>query len=243
MKYQVEIPEYLSIEEYQKISMLEHLTDLEKTIEIVHTITHIDRDVLGRWTPNQLSNIGESVLNLMEIDKATFYPIIEFNDVLYGYRPISKMTLAEYVDLERLCKEPNTNLAHIMAVLYRPITKDKTQSLKFQLKNGYKIAKGTAENLFNYYEIEEYNSNDRAVNAEKLLGFPVSWALGAMSFFLVIGTKSLNTTNHYLRPTEKMTMTKEMDNLLVNIGAGLGQFIHSLKPISLVSPETRVYLT
>ena len=242
MKYKVNIPEYLSIGEYQTLSMLEHLTDLEKTIEVVHTITHIDRDVLGKWKPNQLSSIGESVLNLMDFESSTFYPIIEFNDVLYGYRPISKMTLAEYVDLERLAKDPNTNLHELMAILYRPITKDKTKTLSFQIKNGIKIAKGTAENLFKYYEIEEYNSEDRAVNSEKMKSFPVSLALGGMSFFLGIGTKSLSNTNQYLRPTEKMMIMEGMDNLMENIGVGLGLYTHFQNPISLTSQETRVSL-
>lgn len=243
MKYEIEIPEYLSIGEYQKLSSLDHLTDLEKTMEIVHTITTIDKDILSKWTPNQLSNIGESVLNLMEFDSATFYPIIEFNNVLYGYRPISKMTLGEYIDLERLSKEPNTNLHEIIAIIYRPIIKDKTQSLKFKLINGHKIAKGTAENLFKYYEIEEYNSNDRGVNAEKMLEFPVSFALGAMSFFLGVGTKLSSSTNKYLRPTEKMTITKEMNNLILSIGDGLAQYTHFQKPISYQSQETRVSLS
>jgi len=243
MKYKVEIPEYLSIGEYQKLSNLDHLTDLEKTIEVVHTVTTIDKEILAKWTPNQLSNIGESVLDLMDFDNATFYPIIEFNDVLYGYRPISKMTLGEYVDLERLCKEPNNNLHEITALLYRPITKDKTNSLKFQMKNGYKIAKGTAENLFKYYEIEDYDSTDRGVNAEKMLGFPVALALGGMSFFLGVGTQLSSSTNNYLRPTEKMTIQKEMDQLLVATGDGLAQYIHSRKPISLTSLETRVSLS
>jgi len=243
MKYEIEIPEYLSIGEYQKLSSLDHLTDLEKTMEIVHTITTIDKDILSKWTPNQLSNIGESVLNLMEFDSATFYPIIEFNNVLYGYRPISKMTLGEYIDLERLSKEPNTNLHEIIAIIYRPIIKDKTQSLKFKLINGHKIAKGTAENLFKYYEIEEYNSKDRGVNAEKMLEFPVSFALGAMSFFLGVGTKLSSSTNKYLRPTEKMTITKEMNNLILSIGDGLAQYTHFQKPISYQSQETRVSLS
>ena len=243
MKYKIEIPEYLSIGEYQKLSSLDHLTDLEKTLEIVHTVTTIDRDTLSKWTANQLSNIGEAVLKLMDFDSITFYPIIEFNDVLYGYRPISKMTLGEYIDLERLCKEPNINLHDIMAILYRPITNDKTQSLKFQLKNGHKIAKGTAENLFKYYEIEDYNSNDRPVNAEKMLGFPVSFALGSMSFFLGVGTKLSSSTNKYLRPTEKMTIMEEMDQLIVNTGDGLAQYIHFQNPMSLTSQEIKVSLS
>jgi len=243
MKYTVTVPEFLTIGDYQKLAHLDHLTDLEKTMEIVYTITNISKDQLGKWKPNELAAIAESVINLMDFDSATFYPIIEFDGVLYGYRPVSKMTLAEYVDLERLTKEPNTNLADIMAILYRPITKNKTNSLEFQIKNGVKIAKGTAENLFKYYEIEEYSSEDRGVNAEKMKSFPVAFALGGMSFFLGIASKSLNSTNSYLRRAEKMMMETEMDKLIVNIGDGLGQYIHSLKPISLTSQEIRVSLT
>lgn len=242
MKYKVSIPEYLTIGDYQKIIQLDHLSDLEKTIEIVHIITQIDKDILGKWKPKELNVIGESVLSLMDLDTATFYPIIEFNNVLYGYRPVSKMTLAEYVDLERLSKEPNTNLDEIIALLYRPIIKDSTHSFKFQMKNGYKIAKGTAENLFKYYDIEDYDNNKRKVNADTMKNFPVTVALGALSFFLAIGTKSLNNTNSYLRRAEKMMMNQEMDQLMMNIGDGLGQYIHSLKPISLTLQETRVSL-
>lgn len=240
MKYKIEIPEYLTIGDYQKITQLEHLSDLEKTVEIVHIITQLDRDVVGKWKPNELAAIADKALELIEFENPTFYPIIEFDGVLYGYRPISKMTLAEYVDLERLSKEPNLNLDEIMAILYRPIVKNNTNSLKFQMKNGYKIAKGTAENLFKYYDIKEYSSEDRKIDAEKMSTFPVTLALGAMSFFLAIGTKSLNNTNHYLRPSEKMTITEEMDNLMESIGVGLAQFTHYQKVLSYQSPEIRV---
>ena len=111
------------------------------------------------------------------------------------------------------------------------------------MKNGYRIAKGTAENLFKYYEVEDYNSDDRGLNAEKMLSFPVALALGGMSFFLGVGTQLSSSTNNYLRPTEKMTIQKEMETLLVATGDGLAQFIHSRKPISLTSLETRVSLS
>jgi hypothetical protein len=243
MKYQINIPDYLNIADYQRLSTLDHLSDLEKTIEIVHTVTSIPRDVLNKWKPSQLTIIGDNVLKLMDFDNATFYPIVEFDNVLYGYRPVSKMTLGEYIDLERLCKEPNTNLQEIMAILYRPITKNKTKSLKFKFINNLKIAQGTAENLFKYYEVEDYDSADREVNAEKMSSFPVSFALGALSFFLAIATKSLNSTNKFLKPTEKMMMTEEMDRLMDNIGDGLGLFTHYQNHPSLTSQETTPYLS
>jgi len=72
MKYKIEIPEYLTIGDYQAITNLEHLSEMEKMVEMIATITHLDRDVINKWEPNQLSGIVESVFNLMEMDSSTF---------------------------------------------------------------------------------------------------------------------------------------------------------------------------
>jgi hypothetical protein len=243
MKYKIEIPEYLTIGDYQAITNLEHLSEMEKMVEMIATITHLDRDVINKWEPNQLSGIVESVFNLMEMDSSTFYPIIEWNDVLYGYRPLSKMKLGEYIDLERLCKDPVANLDQITAILYRPITKNKLKGIEFGLKQGFKIAKGKTENLFKYYDIKDYDSEQRIVDADTLKDFPVGFALGALGFFLVVGTKSLNNTNNSLVSEEMTTMmNKQMEILINSIGDGLQQYIRYQRVPSLQSLETRVSL-
>lgn len=242
MKYKVEIPEYLTIGDYQQISNMEHLTDSEKAIEIISIITHLDREVINKWEPSQLSGIVESVFNLMNLDSATFYPIIELNDVLYGYRPLSKMKLGEYIDLERLCKDPILNLHEIAAIMYRPITKNKLQGAEYGFKQGFKIVKGKTENLFKYYEVAEYDSEQRVVDADKMLEFPASFALGALSFFLVIGTKLLNDSKISLTPEVRMMMSKQEEILIQSIGDGLQQFILYQSLPSLQSLETRVSL-
>jgi len=242
MKYKVEIPEYLTIGDYQQITSLEHLSEVERMVEIISIITHLDREVVNKWEPNQLSEIVKSVFNLMEMDSTTFYPIIEFNDVLYGYRPLSKMKLGEYIDLERLCKEPVANLNEIAAILYRPITKNKLQGIEYGMKQGFKIAKGKVENLFKYYDVKEYDSEQRLVDAEEMNKFPVSFALGALSFFLVVGTKFLNDTSNSLTEMERMKMTKRIQTLTSSIGGGLQQFILSQSLPSYQSLETRVSL-
>jgi len=246
MKYQIEIPEYLTIGDYQQVSQLDHLTDAERAVEIISIIAQLDRKVIDKWKPNEVAYIASSVLSLLEIDQATFYPIVEFDGVLYGYRPLSKMKLGEYIDLERLCKEPTLNLDEITAILYRPITKNKLTGVKYGVKQGFKIAQGKAENLFKYYDIEEYDSEQRVINADKMKQFPASFALGALSFFLVIATKSLSSTVNSLtgQETKKMKMMEErqMQTLISNIGDGLRQFILSQSLPSLQSQETRVSL-
>jgi len=241
MKYQIDIPEYLTIGDYQKITNMEHLTESEKMVEIISVITHLDREVINKWDTSVLPTLVESVFNLMTFDNATFYPIIEFNDVLYGYRPLSKMKLGEYIDLERLCKEPIANLDEIAAIMYRPITKNKLKGAKYGMKHGFKIAQGKAENLFKYYEIAEYDSDERSSDAVKMKEFPVSFVLGGLSFFLAIGTQSLRSTQTSSTSTTKMTK-KQTETLISNIGDGLQQFITYQSLPSYQSLETRVSL-
>lgn len=241
MKYKVEIPEYLTIGDYQKVSNMEHLSEVEKMVEIIATITHIDREVVNKWEPSQLVGIVESVFNLMNFDSTTFYPIIEFDDVLYGYRPLSKMKLGEYIDLERLCKEPIANLNEIAAILYRPITKNKLQGPVYGFKQGFKIVKGEVENLFKYYDVADYDSEQRAIDGETMKSFPVSFALGALSFFLVVGATYLKDSNNS-SPSLKRETTKNLQTLTSAIGDGLQQFITYQSLPSYQSPEIRVSL-
>jgi len=242
MKYQVEIPAYLTVGDYQKISTLEHLTENERAIEITSIVTGIERSVIDKWSINDVKDIVSNVLSLMEIDNSTFYPIVELDDVLYGYRPLSKMKLGEYIDLERLCKEPVLNLHEIAAILYRPITKNKLKGIKYGVKQGFKIVQGKAENLFKYYDVEEYDSEVRVQSAETMEQFPASFILGALGFFLAIGNQSLSSTNKSLTPEMKMRMMKKMEQLIVNTGGGLEQYIRYQSLPSLTSQETRVSL-
>ena len=66
--------------------------------------------------------------------KSQFYPIWQHEGINYGYADISTMTLAEFVDLESLCKKPTENLHEIMAVLYRPINTHRFNKLSLENK-------------------------------------------------------------------------------------------------------------
>ena len=241
MKYEINIPEYLTVRDYQSISMLEHLTENEKAVEMASIVTGIERKVINKWAPNDVSKIVSNVLALMQIEEATFYPIVELDDVLYGYRPLSKMTLGEYIDLERLCKDTVGNLAEIMAILYRPITKNRLKGIVYGFKHGFKIANGKAENLFKYYDVEEYDSETRASNSGAMELFPASFALGALSFFLAIGNQSLSSINSSLTEEVKTEMMKKNQTLILSIGDGLQQYIRYQSLPSLTSRETKVY--
>ena len=125
-----------------------------------------------------------------------------------------------------------------MAILYRPIVKERFSGIKWAFKNRHKIALGEAENLFKYYEVEKYDSSKRKDNADKLSVIPASMALGALSFFLVVGTTfSVGSNLSSLEGVEAMKTIKEMNKQMasMNIGDGLRLFITSLQHPSLTS--------
>jgi len=244
MKLELQIPDYISIANFRKLNTLEHLSGFEKLIETVHLFTEIDREEIRKWDINSISKIATDLSSPIDAQEQ-FYPVLKFNDVEYGYASIKKMTLGEYVDLERLCKDPMENLETIAAILYRPVTKNRITSLEYQVKNGIKVARGKQENLFKYYEIEEYDVTERDIRADEFKHFPFQYIMGALGFFLASVTLSLNNTKVYSTELEKKWMKiAERQSLrhLTNIGDGLLQFINSQNPISLKSQEILVSL-
>jgi len=177
---------------------------------------------------------------LEQTSSPIFYPIIEIDGVLHGYVDLSQMTLGEYVDLEKLVKEPNKNLAQIMAIMYRPITEHKFNSLEYKIVNAYKVGAKQMTNIWDYYTLEPYNYSTSVVNTETMHKFPVAFALGALSFFLLQTSLIAPSIMRYSEATtaEKKkkvlkNSSKEMQLTMkghsVNIGDGLVQFIISRK--------------
>lgn len=153
------------------------------------------------------------------------------------------MTTGEYIDLERLAKNPVDNLEEIMAILYRPITKNKFTGIKWAFKNTHKVALGQAENLFKYYEVKDYDNSTREEDAKLLAQLPASVGLGALSFFLVLATSfSVSSSLSSLPPQQAMMKMKamqlQMDSL--NIGDGCLRFIIYLEHPSYQLEEKTV---
>jgi hypothetical protein len=245
-KIQITIPEYLSVDKFQQLQNLEHLTELGKAVKTISIITGLNEEEILDWQPTDLRMIYDDVIKCMD-GAESFYPIFEApNGTLYGYSNINEMKLSEYMDLEKLCKNPTENLHEIMAVLYRPIKKHQLKDLTWVVKHKFKIHQRKVGNIFKYYTLEKYNSHDRESNAELLKGMPVQFALGALGFFLGTGSGYLNLISPYSSEEERkeLEMTdKTILNLLVSIGGGLRQFIHSRKQIFSISQEKRVSLT
>ena len=245
MEIKLNIPDYLSVKQWKTFTSMEHLSDSEKMVKMISLLSDNEETEIKKWALTSLKEVYEKVLNTITDVQPQFYPVFELDGKLYGYSSMSKMTLGEYVDLERLASKPQENIEEIMAILYRPIKKHKFNGIKWAFKNAYKVGLGDAENLFKYYELEEYDSSERLSNAEKLSALPATMALGALSFFLVLANSSLiGSSLSSQPPKQQMEVMKKLTSKIasMNIGDGLQQFITSLQHPSFQSPEIKAFL-
>jgi len=244
-KYSIEIPEYISIEKYQELTNLEHLSDIGKMVRTINVFTDIPEDEIKTWAISDLGKVGKDFSN--RVSTATeFYPMWEHKGINYGYVDISTMSMGEFIDLENLCKKPNENLHEIMAVLYRPVLTHRFDKLKFKAKHNVQLIQNKVDNVFKWYTVKEYNNDSRHVDAEVMKDLPVGFALGALNFFL--GTANLHWINSLnslkTMKTDKMKklLTKQTLEALTDIGDGLRHYIRSPKQTYSISQEKIVSL-
>ena len=246
MKIQIQIPEYLSITDWKYFNSLEHLNDSEKMVSLISKMGNKDIDEVKEWTPIALQEVYKTLLASFEDLTPQFFPIIELDGVKYGFKSLTSMTTGEYIDLERLAKNPTENLEEIMAILYRPIVKNKFSGIKWAFKSTYKVALGEAENLFKYYEVEKYDNSKRGEQAKLLSNVPASIGLGALSFFLVLAAYySASTSLSSLPPKQQMMEVEKTNKQMASVstGDGLLRFITSLQHPSYQSMEKKVSWT
>jgi hypothetical protein len=212
-------------------------------INFISYLSNTSQKEIEALTPQEVQSTYLKILQTFGDVDSKFFPVIEINGVLYGFSSIAKMTLGEYVDLERLAKAPNDNLEEIMAILYRPITKHSFNGVKWNFIKTFKVGFGKVENLFKYYTIEKYNSSKNAEQADLMATIPVSFALGALAFFLAVASNSLlsiqaSSLSNKAEKKKRMEIIKKLTS--VPIGDGLLQFIIYQKLPSLQSQEIRV---
>lgn len=191
---EITLPNYLTIKHFKSLDKVYSLENNLQTLHTIASVLELPIDEVKRWDIGSITNIWQGINEILEESgKPEFYPIIEFNGVQYGYQPLSKMTLAEYIDIDNLTKDRMANMEQILSILYRPIKKHKIKDLTFRVKSSLKLifTKDKVEHLFNYYDVEEYDNTKRKEQAESFSDFPASVGLGALAFFLGVGQVSL----------------------------------------------------
>lgn len=230
---EVTIPDYITIDQYARMSKTEGLTPLEKMLTGISAITGYTTDEVKKWPIDDIKNLSKEFTTLADHGQE-FHSIIEWNGKLYGYSPIKSSTLGEYIDIENLCQDFENNMHKVAAILYRPIKAHRFKSLQFHIKQKIKMLKNSVENVFDWYTVEQYDSNERKKVEEEFKDFPAHIFLGAISFFL--STANLYSTNIlYLEGKMSRKMSQEMiqnqlELLSLTTGAGGGLSTTSLSP-------------
>lgn len=211
MNISVNIPEYFTVKHYKDFSILKSLDEMEQRLFVISALTNESIDTVKSWPIPFVTQLYAKLNELITNVQPEFYPIIEWNNKLYGFCPMHKMSLDEYVDYENLAKDTDKNINEILAILYRPITENKLDKGTFVAKSTFKVLKGEVENGFDYYKIEKYNNEVRKQRAKEYDNFPASVALGAMGFFLDIKLSLLGSTVFYF-PQWNTMMEEAMKN-------------------------------
>ena len=142
---------------------------LERQKRSISLLTGVDRETLDRFRLSDLEMVYDKLLSLSKKDNRLI-KFVTLEGVKYGFHPnLSEITTGEFADLDTYCKELNKNLHKVMAVLYRPVVKEK----------------------YGKYDIEKYKgAGERAELFKDKL--PANVVNGAMVFFWTLGRDYLS---------------------------------------------------
>jgi hypothetical protein len=243
-KITLTIPDYFSVRQYQMYEMFTSLDPVDQMVATIALLTEHTEDEVLSWPLPLISQAYPQVRKLISDTKPEFYPVIEWEGTLYGYRSLHRMTLKEYIDLEGLLVDARKNFTEILAILFRPVTENKLNTSGLIWNTVLKAYKGDQENVFKYYDIEEYDNEQRVINAKKFENFPISVALGALSFFLLAGVHSLKSSEissqimeEWKKEAKKLTRKQKIKNRLLNTTVGYILSINLQNPPSFPSQE------
>ena len=164
MKKTITIPEDLydiTIDQYRKVQAIPEGDELRQVVETISILCHVTTDEVMGMEKKDIDHIGGVIGGI--IDKYDdHYPlerVIEL-DTRYGFHPnLSRITLAEFADIETLCKDSfDKHLPQVMGILYRPIVEEHGE----------------------FYRIADYDGEDRS---EFFREMKMAHALGAAAFF------------------------------------------------------------
>lgn len=161
---------------------------------------------------NELDGVVTHILSIMS-EKAILQRRFTMTDpkgktVEFGFMPnMDKMSLGEYVDLEKYISDWNT-MHRALAVMYRPIVAGKGE----------------------FYEIEKYEGSDKYADIMK--DSPVTVALGSMVFFYNLGRELLRATLRSLQKQTDGIVQQQAKTHSEKSGDGISQYMHLLKDLS-----------
>ena len=229
---EINLPDYFTIRHYKSMGSFEHLEEYEKVVATVAATTEHSIEEIMKWSIVDLMAVYKGVSQMLNETSVEFYPVFEFKGVTYGFQPLSKMTVGEFIDLELRSQDPIKNLEEILGILYRPVVKQRFDGMEWKTKSYIKTLVGSAENMFKYYEVEEYDTEKRDYRAEIFKELPIHYALGALNFLLVfvlILQKDIVRSSTEIPEMTKTMLMEELELQIQSLSIGHGSlFLETL---------------
>jgi hypothetical protein len=165
---------------------LRHLQVLETSddpMTCVGAVTGVEWTELREMPRTLIQGAYEHLQSLREAETHKHLTTFDLNGTRYGFIPNwDEFTAGEWIDAEQYCGDFWKNAHKVMALLFRPVSREWGQR----------------------YEIEPYTAKE---DAEAFLDMPADQVAGALLFFSSTRSELLNTLQSSLIRTAKGAMT------------------------------------
>ena len=192
VKKTISIPETLydiTVDQYLQIQAIPEGDEMEQVVRTICILCGLERSEVMAMEQKDIQHIGGVIGGILDKYDDT-YPverIIEL-DQRYGFHPnCSRITVAEFADIETLCKDSlDKHLPQVMGILYRPIV----------------------EEHGDFYRIADYDGEDRS---EFFREMKMAHALGAAAFFLRTGRALVDALDSYSKAVKDPSYPRNTD--------------------------------
>lgn len=192
MRKTITIPEDLydvTLGQYQSIQAIPEGDEFRQVVETICILCHLTEEEVMGMEQKDIEHIGGVIGGILDKydDDYPVQRIIEL-DQRYGFHPnLSRVTVAEFADIETLCSDSyEKNLAQVMGILYRPIVEEHGE----------------------FYRIEDYDGEDRS---EYFKEMKLAHALGAAAFFLRTAKRLADALDSYSKAVEDPSYPRNTD--------------------------------
>ena len=174
--------EDVTLESWMKLMDFHEGTKSEEAVGTIEELSNIPKDLIKQLELKDVAVILNRVSELQAKQDSSLKRIIEIEGNRYGFHPnLDSITLGEYADIETFIKNDiDKNMPELMAVLYRPIIKEKNE----------------------VYTIEAYDG-EIAMRAEEMKKMSAEQVQSALVFFYNLGNEFVPIMQSYLIQTLK----------------------------------------
>ena len=196
----------VNLETWLKVIDAETGSKTKEAEDTIAALSDIPKNVVRELSIRDVAIIMSKIAEMQTKEDTLLKKIFEIDGVEYGMHPnLDDLTLGEYADIENFLKIGfEKNMPEIMAVLFRPITRDEDA-----------------------YTIEAYDGNI-TLRAEKFKKMSAKEVQAALFFFSNLGKELLRTLPSYLMERTQEIAEQLKTEILPKNGGGSESFTDSV---------------